>query len=586
MEITPAVFTKPTKLKWSFRNENITPEQTEAAAKEYGVPRFIAAVLLSRETEDIRQFLLKPKKIVRHPGALPDIDDAVRRIMKAAKRKEKVIVYGDYDVDGMTSVAMMTDFLRHIGINADYYIPERVTEGYGLNSAAIERMAADGVKLIVTVDCGVTNIEESLTAFKNNVDLVITDHHTCLDELPFASAVVNPKRPDSSYGFTGLAGVGVAFKVCLAVGLEAGIPSNTIFERYCALAAIGTVADVVPLTDENRVIVAKGLDAIARREFVGIDAILDMAGIDKASVVSSTISFVVAPKLNAAGRLGDPKTAVRLLMTSDRREAKKTAAELDELNNKRRSLESEVYGEIMGYLRANPFELCERIVVVKGTGWNHGVIGRVAAMITERLYRPCIVVSFDGTKGKGSCRGIEGFDMFEALADSAEFLDDFGGHKAAAGLSLTLSNWTRFRTNICRYSRRIFVDANAIAKNAYIDCEIFPEEITLENARRLPMLEPFGTDNPRPVFIVRGLKIEEISLVGTEKQHMRAYLSYKGTTFNAIGFGLSALEAKFKEGNLVDCVFTMEINSYNGEDSVQLRLIDMKWSEVYFRQHR
>lgn len=583
MEYTPAVFSKPPRLKWSFRSDTVTIEQTEKTAAQYSIPRFIAGVLLSRETDDIARFLAKSKKLVRHPGELPDIEDAVKRILKAVERKEKIVVYGDYDVDGMTSAAMMTDFLKSIGADVSYYIPDRVTEGYGLNSGAIERMAQEGVTLIVTVDCGVTNIEESLTAFKNNVDLVITDHHTCLDELPYASAVVNPKRPDSAYGFSGLAGVGVAFKVCLAVGLAAGIPSNDIFDRYCALAAIGTVADVVPLMDENRVIVAKGLEAIASREFVGVDAILRMLDIDKTKLASTNISFNIAPKLNAAGRLGDPKTAVNLLMTHDREEAEKTAAELDELNNKRRELENEVFEEIMDYLKEHCFELCERIIVVKGIGWNHGVIGRVAAMISERFYRPCVVVSFDGEKGKGSCRGIEGFDMFDALSECAELLDDFGGHKAAAGLSITRHNWTEFRTRLCRYARRIFQNAGDMVKYIHIDCEIFPNEMTLENARMISVLEPFGTDNPRPVFIARGLKIELLSLVGADKRHVRAVLSYGGERFNAIGFGLAPLADKFQENNLVDCVFTLEINAYNGTESVQMKLIDMDWSEVYFK---
>ena len=248
---TYEAFDKPPEIKWAFPENSVTAEQTEAAAREYSIPRFIAGILLNRGIEDIPAFLSKSKKGIRHPNLLPDIDDAVNRILRAVQKKEKIIVYGDYDVDGMTSTAIMTDFLSSLGADVEYYIPDRVSEGYGLNSGAIERMAKEGVKLIVTVDCGVTNIEESLTAFKNNVDLVITDHHTCLDELPFASAVVNPKRPDSNYGFDGLAGVGVAFKVCLALGLKTGINSNVIFDRYCALAAIGTIADVVPLVDEN-----------------------------------------------------------------------------------------------------------------------------------------------------------------------------------------------------------------------------------------------------------------------------------------------------------------------------------------------
>lgn len=582
MNYPHAVFDKPPKTKWSFCSSTVSLEETEEAARLYSVPRFIAGVLLNRGITDIPSFLTKSKKGVRHPKYLPDIDDAVSRILRAVDRKEKIIVYGDYDVDGMTSTAMMTDFLKNLGADVEYYIPDRVTEGYGLNSDAILRMAKRGVKLIVTVDCGVTNIEESLTAFQSNVDLVITDHHTCLDELPYASAVVNPKRPDSQYGFSGLAGVGVAFKVCLAIGLKAGLNSNAVFDRYCALAAIGTIADVVPLMDENRIIVAKGLEMLASREFVGIDAILNMLDIDKKSIVSTTISFNIAPKLNAAGRLGDPKTAVGLLMTSDAQTAKRTAAELDELNNRRRELEAEVYDEIMSYLADHYFELCERIIVVKGCGWNHGVIGRVAAMISEKFYRPCVVVSFDGEKGKGSCRGIEGFDMFDALSSCSEFLDDFGGHKAAAGLSVSRSAWCDFRSALCRYARTVFESTADMVKYIHIDSEILPSEINLANARMLSMLEPFGTDNQRPVFIVRGLRIETIAVVGSDKRHVKAVLMCNNMRFNAIGFGLARLAEEFQPQNMVDCVFTLEVNSFNGLDSVQMRLLDMNWSDRYF----
>lgn len=498
--------------------------------------------------------------------------------MSAINRKEKIVVYGDYDVDGMTSTAIMTDFLRNISADVEYYIPDRVSEGYGLNSAAIEKLAQKGVKLIITVDCGVTSIEESLVAFKNNVDLVITDHHTCLDELPYASAVVNPKRPDSGYGFTGLAGVGVAFKVCLALGLKMGIKSNAIFDRYCTLAAIGTIADVVPLTDENRIIVAKGLEILQTREFVGIDAILKIADIDKRALVSSNISFNVAPKLNAAGRLGDPKTAVELLTTSDRDIAARTAKNLDELNNKRRELEALVFDEIMQYLSEHCFELSERIIVVKGNGWNHGVIGRVAAMISEKFYRPCVVVSFDGTKGKGSCRGIEGFDMFDALSSCSEFLDDFGGHKAAAGLSVSYGNWNDFKNAMCKYARKIFPDAGDMVKYIHIDGEIAPHEITLANAHMMSLLEPFGTDNQRPVLLARALVVDTITLVGADKRHVKAVLTYKGMRFNAIGFNLARLAEDFGPTNTVDCVFTLEVNTFNGTQTAQLRLLDMAWS--------
>ncbi len=581
---TYEAFDKPPEIKWAFPESFATPQQTEEIAAEYSIPRFIAGILLNRGIEDITGFLSKSKKSIRHPNLLPDIDDAVNRILRAVQKKEKIIVYGDYDVDGMTSTAMMTDFLQSLGADVEYYIPDRVSEGYGLNSAAIERLAKDGVKLIVTVDCGVTSIEESLTAFKNNVDLVITDHHTCLDELPFASAVVNPKRPDSGYGFDGLAGVGVAFKVCLALGLKTNINSNVIFDRYCALAAIGTIADVVPLVDENRVIVAKGLEALSTREFVGIDAILKMLDIDKRNLVSTNISFNIAPKLNAAGRLGDPRTAVGLLMTTDRKTALHTAKELDELNNQRRELETLVFNEIIEYLEKHCYELCERIIVVRGNGWNHGVIGRVAAMVSEKFYRPCIVVSFDGTKGKGSCRGIEGFDMFDALSSCSKYLDDFGGHKAAAGLSVSASEWNNFRTAICQYAKGVFENASDMVKYIHIDGEIFPNEITLSNARMLSILEPFGTENQRPVFYTQGLMIDSISLVGVDSRHVRITFVHNGRRLNAIGFNLARLADKFQAGNTADCVFTLEVNSYNGTDSVQMRLLDMDWSNKYFNE--
>lgn len=563
---------------WRYKNSGLTTEKISAFAQQNHVPHVIAAILLNRgiQTEaQVKAYLQKSLECVHNPNLLNDMEQAAARILTAINNHEKIVIYGDYDVDGITSTALLYKFLKKEGADVEYYIPDRLSEGYGINIMAINKISRSGAKLLITVDCGITAVGEIELAKAQKMDVIVTDHHTCKEKLPDATAVINPKRPDSTYPFDALAGVGVAFKLALAVTMALGKSTKACFDEYVELAAIGTIADVVTLLDENRVIVDRGLKQLQHTGNVGIKALIDVAGIK--NIDASAVAFFLSPRLNAAGRLGAAQSAVQLLLCEDAREAYLAAQNLNEENRQRQMTEQKILEEAQAMIAGDPnFEL-KKVIVLAKEGWHHGVIGIVASRLCEKFTKPCILLACENGVAKGSGRSVGSFNLFEALSACEDLLTNFGGHAMAAGVGLNTTELDAFAAKINKYADAHMAPEDLV-KQIDIDCSISPSSITLENARLLLHLEPFGMGNEKPVFASRGLRIHAINTMGIDNKHLRVRLSHKNKNIQAVGFHMGAYSAGFKEGDLVDIVYTMDINSYQGNEQVQLLLKDIKHS--------
>lgn len=563
---------------WKYKNEKLKPEDIEEISKKYRIPRVLSTIILNRgisEEQDVMPFLSKSMKCVHNPNLMLDMEKATQRIKSAIENNEKIIVYGDYDVDGITSTALMYMYLKELGANISYYIPDRVEEGYGINIMAINRFIKDGVKLVITVDCGITAVGEVEFGKLQGLDMVITDHHTCKEKIPNAAAIINPKRPDCKYPFDGLAGVGVAFKLVLALSIAMGLSTKDTFDKYVEIAAIGTIADVVPLLGENRVIVDRGLKALANTKREGLKALLEISGADKKPINASTIAFMIAPRLNAAGRLGTATTAVELLLTDDRVRAYEIAKELDNENRQRQLTEQKIFEDALDLIKLDPNFDKKNVIVLSKEGWHHGVIGIVASRINDMFYRPCVLISHENGVCKGSGRSIPTFNLFDALNHCDELLTNFGGHSVAAGLGLNLDNLETFDKKINEYAKNTLTDDDLIPKVS-IDCAILPSEVTIESVKILANLEPFGMGNSKPVFSITGLNIYNIGQMGIENKHLRVRFNTGNRFINGVGFGMGGYMDEFSQGDIVDVAFCMDINNYQGNENVQIILKDIK----------
>lgn len=490
-------------------------------------------------------------------------------------KKRKIIIFGDYDVDGITSTSILFDFLKKVGANVGYYIPDRKEEGYGLSIIAVDKVIDDGASLIITVDCGITAFEEVRHIIESHVDIIITDHHECKEELPEAYALINPCRHDCSYPFKELAGVGVVFKLVKALCIKMGLTDESV--NYLDLVALGTVADVVPLIEENRVIVKYGLQKIENTLNTGLKALIDVSGSKDKQITSYVIGFVLAPRINAAGRIGDASRAVRLLTTDNEDEAAQIAKELSEQNTYRQETEHNILCEVMAGIEQYVDLDKEKVIVVWGKGWHHGIIGIVASKITESYNRPCILITVEDGMGKGSGRSIEEFNLFKALMDSSSLLEKFGGHELAAGLTIKEDNIQEFKTKINAYANSILNDSDLVPK-VKIDIEVSKEDISEESVRQLDLMSPFGAGNPSPVFAYRNLVIKDIRAVGNNK-HIKITFRDKETDFDAIGFSRGYLAEVYSESDILDAACSLEINSWNNRESVQLNIKDLKVCE-------
>jgi single-stranded-DNA-specific exonuclease len=563
---------------WKYKNKSLKPETISALSEKYKIPKVISTILLNRgiEENDFKAFLQKSMRDIKNPNLMLDMDKATERIVKAIHDKEKIVIYGDYDVDGITSTALMYEFLSWQGADVSYYIPDRKDEGYGINIMAVNKLIKQGTKLMITVDCGITAIGEVEFASLQKMDVIITDHHTCKDRLPTAAkAIINPKRPDCDYPFDGLAGVGVAFKLVLALAIALGINTTECFNRYVDIVTIGTVADVVPLLDENRIIVDKGIKALQNPTRAGIKALMEVSGANNRLMSASTIAFALAPRLNAAGRLGSAKTAVELLLTHDETEARKIALELDAANKERQATEQKIYDEALELIAADPNFAKKKVIVLAKEGWHQGVIGIVASRINDLYYKPCILISHHNGIGKGSGRSIPGFNLFDALTHCEKYLTDFGGHAVAAGLNVNMSDLEAFTKEINKYADEVLSD-NDMIPHIEIDCPLTERFITLENAHMLSRLEPFGMDNDKPLFSLNDVEVAYVSAVGADNKHLRMRIAKNGTFINCIGFSMGSYADKLNQGSVIDIAFQIDINRYQGTENVQLVLKDIK----------
>ena len=534
-----------------------------------GYAPLAAMVLASRGMEDDHQAraYLDCNAPLLDPFLMTDMDKAAGRVGLAMSRGEKIAVFGDYDVDGITATCLLTDFLRRHGADAVSYIPGRLEEGYGLNPIAIHQLHDEGVKLIVTVDCGITAVSEAELCRKLGIDLVITDHHECKQTLPAAAAVVDPHRPDGGYPHKNLSGVGVAFKLASALcGSQ-----EKVLEEYADMVCLGTVADVMPLQGENRVFVARGLESLAHTKRPGIAALMAECGCAPEAVSASSIGFMLAPRINAAGRMGQIDLAVELFLTDDPDKAAEAARGLCELNRQRQAVESEIYRQAVSML---PMGKPPEAIVLADESWHQGVVGIVASRIAEEYACPTFLICLDGEHGKASSRSHGGFNLFASLSALSPLLESYGGHELAAGFTISRANIPEFRRQICALAAKFYTD-DVPRTVLDVDCAVSPELLTLHNVDALQMLEPCGNGCPKPVLMVKNLTIDRISMVGGGR-HMRLRLCSGHTYLNAIYFSANPQTVSIQPGDLVDVAFTPQVNEFRGTRTVQMNVIDIR----------
>ncbi len=566
---------------WIFKNKKLKESAVNETAQKHHISRTIATILLNRgiKDEEISAHLKKSMSGIINPTLMLDMDKAVERINTAIQKNEKIAVYGDYDVDGITSTALLYEFLSSLDADVEYYIPDRKGEGYGINIMAVNKLVKKHIKLMITVDCGITAIGEVEFAKLQGMDVIITDHHTCKDRLPTAAAaILNPKRDDCEYPFDALAGVGVAFKLILALAMSHGMNTNEVFSRYVDIATLGTIADVVPLLGENRIIVDKGLKLMQIPRRKGLHAIMEVAGILGKTVTASTIAFAIAPRLNAAGRLGTATTAVELLLTDDENRAREIALSLNEENKERQATEKQIFDEAAAMIAKDVNFSKKKVIVLAHENWHQGVIGIVASRLCDMYYKPCILISHSNGIGKGSGRSIRSFNLFDALSHCEKHLTDFGGHAVAAGLNINMSDIDAFTAEINKYADSTLTDQDMIP-TVEIDCPLSERSVTLENAKALSNLEPFGMGCEKPVFALSAAQIANIAAIGADSKHLRLRISKNNCLINCIGFGMGEFASSLKCGDLINLAFQMDINSYQGYDSVQLLIKDIKPSK-------
>ena len=549
----------------------------EAAARSLrgaGYPALLAALLSARgvsSPEEAALLLDRERELSHSPYLMKDMDKAAARIRRALADGERMAVFGDYDVDGITSTVLLVDYLRSRGADCLKYIPRRVEDGYGLGKEALRALMDQGVTLVITVDCGITGVEEALFAREIGVDLVITDHHECKDVLPRAAAVVDPRRSDCPYPFKHLAGVGVALKLVLALGRGR---EEALFARYCTLAAIGTVADVMPMTGENRTIVCRGLEAIGGTDFLGLRALLQETGLADREVTSIQIGFVLAPRINAAGRMGEAELAADLLLTGDPARAELLARELCGLNRERQAVEQEIFAQAVEQIEFLPDGERSALVLSSGS-WHQGVVGIVASRLSEKYSCPSFMIHLQNGLGKGSCRSYGGFNLFAALESCQDLLVDFGGHELAAGFNIREEDIPAFRRRMNRCVCE-FCNGEKPVSSLAVDVVIRdPGWVTLEEMEALSRLEPYGAGNERPVFAVMGARVESLQGVG-QNRHLKLRLAMGEQRFDAIFFSATAAACGVAPGMRVDAAFHLQINEFRGVSSVQLQLVDLR----------
>ena len=555
--------------KWEIYQTN--EEKVEKLQEKYKLNRLLSTLLTNRgiiEEAEITKFLNPKRSDFYDPFGMPDMEKAVERILKAIENKEQIIIYGDYDVDGITSVTVLKSFLEERGIQVNVYIPNRLNEGYGLNKTAVEEIVKQGNKLMITVDCGITAVDEVEYAKTFGIETIVTDHHEPAEELPKAIAVVDAKRKDNKYECRNLAGVGVVFKLIQALSIKLGLDQKE-YLKYLDIVCVGTISDIVPLTDENRVIVKLGLKLVEQTKNLGLKEILQSCGYSK--INSTTISFGVAPRINACGRMGHQEEALNLLLSKDGNEVKELTQKINEYNKTRQEIEKNIYNEAVEQIEKEGLDT-KNTIVVSGKGWHHGVIGIVSSKITELYFKPSILLCEEDGECKGSGRSIPGFDLHEALMECNDTIDKFGGHAMAVGININKEKVEEFKEEFEKIAKEKEVDKIIPILN--LDAEIKLDDVNKEMVDSLKELEPFGEDNKMPIFAFRNLKIDSIRSLSDGK-HLRLSVKDNKNIINAIGFNMGTLVDTYRIGDRVDIAGNLEINSFNGVDSIQINIKDI-----------
>lgn len=559
--------------KWEVRP--LDKERAAAFAQTYGVPFFLAMLMNIRGLDDaahLREFLGEGEPL-SDPFLLKDMDKAAARITRAVDNMEKIAVYGDYDADGVTSTAMLYSYLETRGADVIFYIPQREGEGYGMNMGAVEYLKEQGVSLIVTVDNGISSVQEVARANELGIDVVVTDHHRPQEILPDAVAVVDAYRPDDTSPYKHFSGVGIAFKLLMALEDGAGDVED-LLEAYSDLAAIGTIGDIVPLTGENRTLIRAGLERLSQSDRPGVQALLENAGIAGKALTSTNVAFTLVPRINATGRMGAPERAVRLLISGYEEEAEVLSEEICADNEERRRVEAEIAEAAFADIEAKGY-MKDRVVVVDGENWHHGVIGIVASRVTERCGKPCMIISRGETEAKGSGRSIEGFSLFEAICACGDLLIKFGGHPMAAGITLKPENIEAFRKRINRYAAEHFPQMPT--QTVTLDCKLNPAALSVSMAQSLTQLEPFGNGNPQPMFGLFNMELSNVTPVGGGG-HLRLTLEKNGAVITAMRFNTKPEELPYHIGDKIDLAVQLEAREFRGQPSLTVIVRDMKFA--------
>ena len=554
--------------KWEFYNSD--EKLVDEICERYNLNKVIGKIIVNRHVvndEDVRIFITPTRDDFHNPFLFKGMDIAVDRIIKAINNKEKILIYGDYDVDGITSTTVLKKYLMDRGISVDTYIPNRLHEGYGLNKKAIDTIKERNIDLIITVDCGISAIEEVDYAVRLGMDIIVTDHHEVGEKLPNALAVIDAKRKDNTYPFRALAGVGVVFKLIQALSIKLEIKPEE-YLKYLDLVCVGTISDIVPLEGENRTIAKLGLMLIKVTRNLGLRELIKSSGYKE--IDSNTISFGVAPRINACGRMGHEEEALKLFLAEDLESATKITKELNEYNTLRQSTEKAIYEEAVQQIEKNHLDE-NNSIVLGGKGWHHGVIGIVSSKVTDKYYKPSILLSFEDNIAKGSGRSVPGFDLYEGLAKCEDLLEKYGGHSMAVGLTLKKENLENFKERFEQIAKE--KNIKELVPIIYIDDELKLKDINMDLVKSISILEPFGEANKVPLFLIRNLKIDSIRAL-SEGRHLKLTLRDENFVINAIGFELGYLAEEYR----IDVVGTLEINSFNGFSSIQINMKDIRKS--------
>ena len=554
--------------KWEVSKVN--NEEVENFAKKYKVSNLLASILVQKgitTEEQVKKFLHPTRMDFYNPFLLPDMDKAVARINKAIENKENITIYGDYDVDGITSITLLKHFFADANINVRTYIPNRLEEGYGLNKDAIREISYSDTTLIITVDCGITGLEEIEYAKKIGIDVIVTDHHEPGEEIPVCIAVVDAKRKDSKYPFNQLAGCGIAFKLIQALAMDWKLPEKE-YLKYLDIAAIGTISDIVPLVDENRVIAKLGLMLVEKTKNIGLKTLIDLCGFKK--IDSTMVSFGLSPRINACGRLGHADEALDLFLETDKNVTTNLAKKMNEYNTERQQVERKIYEEAVEEIIK---EKDKPVIVIGKDGWHHGVAGIVSSKITDEYFKPSILICFEGDEGKGSGRSIPGFDLHEALMECSDYLEKFGGHSMAVGITIKKDKFEDFKKAFTEYAES--KNISEIVPVINIERKVELKDVSLENVKELQQLEPFGEQNKMPLFLIENLKIVSIRSL-SEGKHLKILLKQDNFFIDAIGFNMGDLTEQYKIEDRVDIVGTIDVNVFNGNENVQITIKDIR----------